>query len=464
MSVEPPAPSACPRRGRKSLFWRIYGNGLLQLGAVAVALLIAGRLTAQRNPFGAGLLRVQRYLNAELLPLLDSPAQLQARVASAATAFDADVAIHGPDGRLLAAAGSQVAPCEAPWPSTLRLRRRERGQHRLEAPLGSPASACVVAHFGWGTNPWRVVAALLLVLVALALASLPLARSIAAPLERLTDSARRLGEGDLAARSELERRDEIGELGRTLDRMAARLQILVTREKELLANVSHELRTPLARLRLALELAEEEGEPAALRELLQGMGGDLTELEGLVEEVLRSARLDLAAVRGGDGTLPLKVSHVDLAALVEQAAQRFVSRHPEHRLRTELRSDLEGLHGDAALLRRALDNLLDNAARYSDAQSGPVELEALAGKELLRVEVRDRGIGLRVGEAARVFEPFWRSDRSRARATGGLGLGLALCRSIIAAHGGTVGAEPRAGGGATFWIELPLGGGIQRVG
>ena len=253
----------------------------------------------------------------------------------------------------------------------------------------------------------------------------------------------------------------MGQLGRTFDEMATRLQLLVTREKELLANVSHELRTPLARLRLALELAEEEGDTRALHELLQGMGGDLGELEGLVEEVLRTARLDLAAVRGGDGTLPLRLGAVTLPELTQGAAARFSLRHPEHSLTLELAPELPSLQADAALLRRVVDNLLDNAARYSEPAAGAVQLMVAPASGRVRFEVRDRGIGLTAAEAERVFEPFWRSDRSRARATGGMGLGLALCRSIVHSHGGDLGATPRAGGGALFWVEVPTSAGDQ---
>jgi len=136
------------------------------------------------------------------------------------------------------------------------------------------------------------------VLVALALGSIPLARSIASPIERITDAARRLGAGDLSARAGVRGRGEVGELGRTFDETAARLERLVRTEQELLANVSHELRTPMARIRVALELAAE-GDLEKARTHLAGIEADLGELDRLVEDVLAAARLDLAA---GSGT------------------------------------------------------------------------------------------------------------------------------------------------------------------
>jgi signal transduction histidine kinase len=299
----------------------------------------------------------------------------------------------------------------------------------------------------------RGAAFLAALLVARALASIPLARAIARPLERLTAAARRLGDGDLSARSGLRRGDEVGELARAFDEMAERLERLVRSEKELLANVSHELRTPLSRIRVALELAAE-GDAERARRGLAEIGGDLAELERLLEDVLTAARLDLASGRAGVG-VPLRIEAVEAGALLARAAERFRAAHPGRELQVREGAGLPALEADGALLRRALDNLLDNAAKYSPAGE-PVRLEARAEAGLLVLEVRDRGMGVDPADQARLFTPFFRSDRSRTRGTGGVGLGLALVRRIAEVHGGTATLDPDPAGGTVARLRVPV--------
>jgi signal transduction histidine kinase len=296
----------------------------------------------------------------------------------------------------------------------------------------------------------RSAAVVVAVLLTLAVASFPLARSIASPLERLTESARRLGAGDLGARAGVRARGEVGELAAAFDEMAGRLELLVRGERELLANVSHELRTPLARIRVALALAEEGDLPRA-RQALGEISADLAELERLVEDVLAAARLDL----GGGGAVPARQAPVEVGALLEEAAARFRARHPGRAITVEGVAAPEALHGDEALLRRLLANLLDNAAKYSEAPA-PVILAARQEGGSVVLEVRDRGIGVEQADLPRLFTPFFRTDRSRARGTGGVGLGLALVRRIAEAHGGTAEAESAPGAGTAVRVRLPL--------
>ena len=287
------------------------------------------------------------------------------------------------------------------------------------------------------------------VLVALALASIPLARSISRPLETLTATSRRLGAGDLSARANLRARGEVGELGRSFDEMAGRLEALVRGERELLANVSHELRTPLARMRVALELAAEGDRERAQRHLAE-IGADLEELDALIDDVLTAARLDAR----GAGAWPIAHDPVDLATVVREAAQRFRGTLLDRTLEVEIDPAAPNASGDAALLRRLLGILLDNAAKYSDAPA-PVTLALRRGTNGAALEVRGRGIGIEAAALPRLFTPFFRTERSRARATRGTGLGLALARRIAGAHGGTILAESVPGAGTTFRVELP---------
>jgi signal transduction histidine kinase len=277
-------------------------------------------------------------------------------------------------------------------------------------------------------------------------ASLWFARSLARPLATLARAAEQLGAGDLAARANLGRRDELGQVGDAFDAMARRIMVLLDANRSLIANVSHELRTPMARIRVALTLAD--ASPAAAQEMLAGVGADLAELERLVEDVLTMTRL------ATHDALPLRRERCRPRAIAEQAAQRWARVHGERRLTCELAAELPAVDGDPVLLRRVLDNLLDNAAAYSPADA-PVELRVEPVGAAVRFEIVDRGAGLSPEELAHAFTPFWRSDGSRARATGGVGLGLALARQIARAHGGDVALDSEPGRGTRARLVVP---------
>ena len=290
-------------------------------------------------------------------------------------------------------------------------------------------------------------------LVVLALISIPFARSLARPVEDLAALTRAFGAGDLSRRSNSARRDEIGDLERAFDEMADRIGALRRSEKELLANVSHELRTPLARIRLALELVRDGA--AGADSYLTDIEDDLAELEQLLDGILTAARLDLARGGSGDTLPPLKSEAVEGRKLVGAAEARFRIRHPDRKLTTTLPAALPVVSADLAMLRRVLDNLLDNAVKFSEPGDA-IELEGASdasGGLVLRV--RDHGIGIAAEDLGRVFEPFFRGDRSRTRATGGVGLGLAIARRIVEAHGGSITVESGPNSGTCFTVSIP---------
>jgi signal transduction histidine kinase len=234
--------------------------------------------------------------------------------------------------------------------------------------------------------------------------------------------------------------------------MAHRISALVLSQTELLANVSHELRTPLSRIRVALDLAAE-GEPfdaSAVGEL----STDVAELEALIGTVLSTARLSLSEGRVVDGFGPDR-RPVSVGQLMERTTERFRRSHPGRALQVDVSASSElAVDLDATLFPRALDNLLDNAAQYSDGAVTVRVLQLEPGR--LRLEVVDEGIGMSADDLAKAFQPFFRADKSRTRATGGLGLGLALCRRIVEAHGGVVQLTSEPGRGTVATIELPL--------
>jgi signal transduction histidine kinase len=293
--------------------------------------------------------------------------------------------------------------------------------------------------------------------LALVCVAIPLSRSIAQPLARLGKLARALGEGDLSVRAYVDRRDEIGDLARAFNDMAARVQRLRHAERELLADVSHELRTPLARMRVALDLAAD-AEPARMQRYLREIERDLAELEQLLVDIIESSRIEIDALRWQEARPPLRQQRVCVERLIEASVRRFSELWPTRRLICQMAVNLPPVQGDPAILRRALDNLLDNARKYSAddkpiaVHAGPGEVRDLAG---VRIEVVDQGIGISPEDRPRIFTSFFRADRSRARATGGVGLGLALARRIVEAHGGTIGVDSEQDRGSCFWFVLP---------
>jgi signal transduction histidine kinase len=190
---------------------------------------------------------------------------------------------------------------------------------------------------------------------------------------------------------------------------------------------------------------------AQARRHLDGIRSDLEELDRVVGDVLAAARLELGT---DGGEVPLRRQRVEAAELVARSAERFRASHPGRVLEVRLAPDLPALEADPALLRRVLDNLLDNAGAYSEAPS-PVVVAARAEGGSLRVEVSDRGIGVEASDLPRIFTPFFRTDRSRARRTGGVGLGLALAKRIVEAHQGTIAFESEAGRGSTVTFTVP---------
>jgi len=456
------------------LFWRIYLNGLALLGLLLVTFLAIAFLFNRLPAPVEWVEPLAESLGPRLPALLKDRAALQQELSREAGLSRAVLGVYDLGGRPLA--NSSGRPMRPLWPEELRRLETQAGPVRLAGPqfrfsMVTPVPrAQPVAYLSVGLPAFALVAERVLVaicatLLVVALVSIPMARALSRPLERLTTTARALGRGDLSVRSGVQRRDEVGVLATALDEMAERLEQLIRGEKELLANVSHELRTPLARIRVALELAEE-GTAEQRRQYLGDARDDLAELESLVSDVLTAARLDLLGP--SQGIPPLKLERVSPVALLRQCAARFQEAHPRRRLDVVMDEPLPEVLLDPGLVRRALDNLLDNARKYSD-EGAPLSLwarfdaagsEGGGGKGLVVVEVRDEGIGIDPADLPKLFTPFFRTDRSRARGTGGVGLGLALARRITEAHGGQLNLESVPGEGTLVRLTLPVAGAL----
>jgi signal transduction histidine kinase len=462
---------------RGTLAWRLYALGVVQLALVTFAAILVAIHEAPSGP-PPDPERQAEVAAALLSPLLSQPSELL-RELEELEGRGMSGSVYDADGELLATSVRPPLPRMEPHPFE---RRRHPHGPPPEGPppfgpppadWGGPPDRALAVFVGEAAAPRRAVLVarftlprrdlrgplftLGLGLLIVGVGAVLMSRWIVRPLEHLSRAARALGEGDLQARSGLSRRDEVGDVSRTFDEMAERVERLVRAEKELLANVSHELRTPLARIRVALDLAVE-GDARAAREALAEIEVDLAELETLLEDVLAAARMEMQGGRATPAAFALRLEEVVPATLVESSAARFRSRHPDRELVVTVGGALPLVCVDRMLVRRTVDNLLENADKYSPNPDSPVWLRASANDGLLVIEVEDQGMGIPAEDVPDVFIPFFRGERSRSRGAGGVGLGLTLAKRIVEAHGGFIHVESAVSLGTTIRVELPAGG------
>jgi two-component system OmpR family sensor kinase len=432
---------------RHSLLWRIMLFGLLLLVAVVVATIVTTHLTGGPGPGRLGV-RIAHLAQLQLQPLAADRVRLNQELDRLHRELGVDFAVYEVDGTLVASSGQAPAPLGNN--AIARLDASPIVHHHRTWMLATwlePQSIYLLARDPDHPSAVYLVPYLLAVLAALALVSIPLARSIARPIAQIAATAGRLAAGDLTARTGIRGGGEVGELAKNLDEMAGRLEAMRKTERELLANISHELRTPLARMGVALDLFADRGSPPGAKDLAD-LSRDLREIERLVSDVLLTARLDIGTALDA-ATLPLNRERVLPTALAEDARSAVRALYPEADIR--IGGDTScAVEADAVLLRRLVENLLLNAVVHG---APPVELAIVRVNDGAQIEVSDRGSGIAAEDLAHVFEPFFRGKNAGAKP--GSGLGLALCRRIALAHRGTILAMPRNGGGTTLRVFLP---------
>jgi two-component system OmpR family sensor kinase len=295
-----------------------------------------------------------------------------------------------------------------------------------------------------------------LVLVAVGVAAYWLTRRELRPLERIAEKSRTIAAGDLSQRVEpADPRTEVGQLGVALNRMLAEIErafderlAAEDRLRRFVADASHELRTPVTSIRGYAELFRRGAgdRPGDLANVMRRIEQEGKRMGELVEELLLLARLDQG--------LPLEREPVDLAAVVDAAVDAARAADPARPINFSAERALLVL-GAESRLRQVVDNLLTNA-RVHTPPGTPIHVRLAAEHGEVVLEVTDTGPGVSAEEADRIFERFYRTDRSRTRSQGGVGLGLAIVRSVVEAHGGAVAYRARPGGGSVFRVVLPL--------
>ena len=308
----------------------------------------------------------------------------------------------------------------------------------------------------------------LAVLGGLALVGYSMVRTALRPLVEIEVTAAAIGRGDLTRRvPDHHPRTEMGRLSRALNAMleqversfrarsASELQSRRSeqRMRRFVADASHELRTPLTSIRGFAELHRQGAvtDPDEVSRLLVRIEDEATRMGLLVDDLLLLARLDQPR--------PLQLSPVDLADVAAAAVESARAAAPEREISLAVDGEPAPLvAGDEPRLRQVIANLLDNACAYSPARA-PVSVRLVPmdrdGRDLVALEVIDRGQGLSPDQADRVFERFYRTDAARSRARGGTGLGLSIVAAIAAAHGGAVEVDSAVGEGSTFRVLLP---------
>lgn len=433
---------------------RIYVHSLLVLLVVAVATAAVFALGARGAFQREAAERLARHVASLVAEQFHDPAALGRRLRSLHTDLEVDVTVRGLDGRLVGSAGAELPVLDAGETAEVRAGRvvvtarpvwhaavlvRDPGS---DAPLGI-LTASTQRRGGIGTL-LRPIVIITMILLVVAIATRPLARRIARPLERLTEAARRLGGGDLSARVPIapsrrwwrrrghQHADELAELTRAFNEMAERVERNVRGQQELLANVSHELRSPLARVRMALELIPRDADGEVR---LRDIERDLGDLDRVIEDVLTTSRLEMTG-------LPTRLESVDVQAILTELAERASHDPMLAAKRVEVvPGPALALVADAVLLRRALWNLVENAAKYG---APPITLAVVDESTRTVLSVSDDGPGIAPEERERVLAPFYRADRARTPgATIGLGLGLTLARRVAEVHGGAISLGPR---------------------
>ena len=325
------------------------------------------------------------------------------------------------------------------------LQRTTADGHRIEFGLNALA---------WDKRP-RIAWGTLTVLLLLTALAYVYVRHLLRPLGDIRQGAQRFGEGDFGEPIPVRhahRPDELGQLAATINTMGDDIHQMLEAKRALLLAMSHELRSPLTRARLNTELLPETPEGDAQRQALMR---DLGEMAALITDLLESERL-------AGRHAALHRENVDLAALAREVLGELGARHAgAAAIVLQVAHDLPPLLLDRSRLRLLLRNLLDNSLRHShihnDRVAPPPELHVRLQGQELEIEVRDHGPGVPPEHLSHLAEAFYRPDIARQRSTGGVGLGLYLCRLVAQAHGGTLQVR-NAAPGLSVVVRLPVVG------
>ncbi len=289
---------------------------------------------------------------------------------------------------------------------------------------------------------------LLAVAVALIL-TFVLSRRILSPVKALTKASRKLGKGDFSQRVDVDDRGEVGELAESFNAMAGDLEHNEQLRRNMVADVAHELRTPLSNLNGYLE-AIRDGVIKPDTETIRSLSEEGATLSGLINDLQELSMADA-------GELKLNNQPEDITKLIKEAVTgvRTKAKAKKIKISTKLSSNMPPVNIDSQRIRQVLNNLLANAIAHTTGK-GSITVTAKREANKIIISVADTGEGISGEDLPNIFERFYRVDKSRARSTGGSGLGLTIAKRLVEAHGGRIWAESEPGKGSTFSFTLPV--------
>ncbi|MBD2433134.1 HAMP domain-containing histidine kinase [Fischerella sp. FACHB-380] len=295
---------------------------------------------------------------------------------------------------------------------------------------------------------WTVLGTLVFILLLCTFISEWLARSLSRPIQTMKNFAIRLGSGHFGDKLQIRQSNELDQLALELNRMSERLASLDQERRAFLANVSHELRTPISNVLVTVEALRNgaASDPAVSDRFFQNVEDETKRLSRLIGDLLDLGRLEA-------GVTLLEKQHIQLVSLIKRAVRAVETRLQNSQISVQVNvADLQ-IQGDSERLLQALLNLLDNAIKHSPPNSQILITGSKEGKQAV-VTIRDQGQGVKDSDLSRIFEQFYTGDHSRKGR--GVGLGLAIAKRIIEAHGGSITVSSKVGEGATFTIYLPI--------
>ena len=271
------------------------------------------------------------------------------------------------------------------------------------------------------------------------------AAGVISPIRRIANSIALFGQGDLSVRVNTDREDEIGQLGRSFNELAERLEHLITNERRLLSDISHELRSPLARLKFALKLARTSPDPAMALERIER---DVNRIASLVADIVEINIVE-------DDPASQDKREICIHDISSEVVRDCGLEAEARGCSINVEGDVCGaVHGNPELLRRAIENVLRNAIRYSPENS-PVEVSLSETADSAHIVIRDYGPGVPNTAITRIFDPFFRVEEARNTNGGGSGLGLSIAKRAVHLHRGSIRAE-NATPGLRVTIAIPL--------
>ena len=465
-TTQPPARSAGLRRllpGRRTMRLRLtlWYVAVLALSTGVIAVLFyVGLETALRNQVDRG---IQETASSEAKTSVGDFLQNGPEQAPDEASSESMIRVLGGEGQVLGGAGAFLRPraggqpraglATVPAPGD-RVPWRVYTQ-AVTLPTGEPAwlqagRSLAATEAALARLRRQLLLGLPLMLVLAAVGGLFLAGRALAPIDHMATAAEQITGSDLSGRMGPQSSEELGRLAVAFDRMLERLDKAFQRERRFVSDVSHELRTPLTALRGRIEvtLTRPRSRPE-YEDTLRILETEVARLTRLSEDLLLLARFDR-------GALTPRLEHVDLSLLLASVAEqvRPLAQARSQLLVEDVEPDL-GLGADPDQLIRLFLNLLDNAVKFSD-DGGRIGLTGRRSGAFIEVEVSDTGVGIGAEHLGNIFDRFYRAEGSRARSTGGHGLGLAIASEIARAHGGDLSARSRPGAGSAFTVTLPV--------